>query len=148
MNGAELERAFDESRFEWAFSDGIRTVRVGSIAIAAHLDEGAVNFQTWLGRLGTPMTADALPALADFLSVVNCRLRFARAELMNDQLLLEAVVPGRLLTRSTVDRAVEALAIGAATIEKECAALLNGEMARRYLEFHNSWREHHADRNA
>jgi len=147
MNGAELERAFDESRFGWAFSDGTRTVRVGSIAIAAHLDEGAVNFQTRLGRLGTGMTADALPALADFLSVVNRRLRFARAQLMSDRLLLEAVVPRSLLTPSAVDLAVEALTIGAVAIKKECAALLNGEVARRYLEFHNTWREHHADRN-
>jgi hypothetical protein len=144
----DLERAFDESRFGWAVSDGMRTVRAGSTTITADLADGAAVFRTRLIRLAGVITTDALSALADFLLVVNGRLRFARAVFVNDRPLLEAVAPLRLLTPSAIDRAVEALAVGAVAIKRECAALTNAEVACRYLEFHNKWREDHADRDA
>ena len=105
--------------------------------ITAHLDAGAAIFRTRLvRRLRVAVTDEVLSALADFLSAVNDRFRFARAVFVNDRLVVEHVVPVEVLTLLAIDRAVEALAISAAAAKRECAVLLSAELARQYLEFH------------
>ena len=95
----------------------------------------AVIFQTDLVRFQQSEDA-ALRALAHFSLALNARLRFARASLLDDRLVLEVALPPAALTPDVIQKAVGSLQVGVEVARKECAALSDPRMAARYLEFH------------
>lgn len=134
----------DESRFAWSKGDRTSSTTSGRTRIEFAIDRGAVVVRTCLLSLDKELSADAAAALTHFLIALNGSLRFARATLSEAALALEAVFPIAALRPSIVDRAVDAVAIGAAAAKSSCAALTNDDVAKQYLNFHErkveSWK--------
>ena len=91
--------------------------------------------RTELARLRDPAPV-SIQALEHFLLALNGRLRFARSSLVRDTAVLEVVYPADSLSADIVDKALGALAVGADWAHRECRALSDASLAKRYLSFH------------
>ncbi len=107
--------------------------------VVIEVDRGHVFFRADLTRLRNPEPV-SLAALVHFLLALNARLRFARGLLMPDRVALEVALAAGDLTPRLIDKAVGALAAGAGIARKECAALLDAEVAQAYCGFHEERR--------
>jgi hypothetical protein len=138
-----LAEHFAASAWEWAQhgTGFLLTVEAGSLAqkVVVESDGRRVHFRAELVRLCEP-EAVSRAALVHFLLELNLRLRFVRARLPDGRVALESVIPADVQSRWLVDKAVGALVVGARMARRECAALLDPELARSYCEFHNERR--------
>jgi hypothetical protein len=107
--------------------------------IVVEIDRGCVFLRTDLVRLREPEPV-SLTALVHFLLALNSRLRLARALLLEDRVMLEVVLSAANFSPWLIDKAVGALAVGTRMAKRECAALLDAEVARIYCEFHEERR--------
>jgi hypothetical protein len=137
-----------ESRFTWFQGNGSWSTRIGRSRIDVGVDRGFAVFRTSLLRVRKELSPDAILALTDFLMALNGSLRFARAIMTGSEVALEAVMPVAALTPALVDRAVDALVIGAARAKDSCAALAGDGVSEWYLKFHRKGRFNHADTDA
>jgi hypothetical protein len=104
--------------------------------ITASASAGVVFFRTALVRRRIPeSTRDVL---VHFLLALNARLRLARSLFGEDCIVLEVALPASALDHYLVEEAVGALAAGFRLARRECACLLDGQVARQYREFHLS----------
>jgi len=79
---------------------------------------------------------DSAGALAHFLLSLNRRIRLARGSVAGGRVGVEVVLPASTLRPWLLEKALGALAVAARLARRECAALLDAEIARNYLEFH------------
>jgi hypothetical protein len=86
-------------------------------------------------RLHGPQRAST-EALTHFLLVFNECIRLARGSMSPDGIVLEVVLPAACVKPALVQQAVRSLWAGAAAARRECAALLDPEIAAAYLQFH------------
>jgi len=107
--------------------------------IVAEVDRGCIRFCSDLVRLRDPEPV-SFRALVHFLLALNSRLRLARGSLLSDRVVLEVILPTWCVNTALMDQAVDALIVGARVAKKECAALLQPEVARTYCEFHDERR--------
>jgi len=101
----------------------------------ASLAGSALLLRTTLARVRNAGPA-SLCALSHFLLALNGHIRLARGSLGPDKAWLEVVLPADWATAELVHHAVRSLAVGSRAARRECAALLEPEMAQMYLEFH------------
>jgi hypothetical protein len=138
-----LAEHFAAGAWEWSQhgTGFLLTVEAGSLAqkVVVESDGRRVHFRAELVRLCEP-EAVSRAALVHFLLELNLRLRFVRARLPDGRVALESVIPADVQSRWLVDKAVGALVVGARMARRECAALLDPELARSYCEFHNERR--------
>jgi len=95
----------------------------------------AVAIRTTLTRLHQP-APDSLDALTHFLLALNQRIRLARGSIAPGRAVLEVVLPAACATPALVTQAVNSLWTGTAVARRECAALLDPQIAEAYLQFH------------
>ncbi len=107
--------------------------------IVAEVARGCIRFRSDLVRLRDPEPV-SFRALVHFLLALNSRLRLARGSLLSDRVVLEVCLPTWCVNTALMDQAVDALIVGARVAKKECAALLQPEVARTYCEFHDERR--------
>jgi hypothetical protein len=131
LNGSGFAWNQQQSAFTTALEDGPTPA---AFATAEAMGE-ALAIRTTMARIRDP-SARSLEALTHFLLVLNQRLRMARGSLMPDRVTLEVVLPPACVTPVLVKRAVRSLWAGAAAARRECAALLNPQVAEAYLDFH------------
>jgi hypothetical protein len=128
---------------EWSRRESgfLQQVETGSLAqkIVIEVDRGCVFFRADLARLRDPEPV-SLAALVHFLLALNSRLRFARGILSPDKVALEVVIAANDLEPRLIDKAIGALATGAGMARRECAALLDAEVAQAYCRFHEERR--------
>ena len=135
-----LEGCLSESGVAWSPRGGVFSTPLeddpapASFAIAEAMGN-ALAIRAAMVRLHNPV-GESHRALIHFLLALNQRIRLARASLMPDRIVLEVVLPPACLNPVLVAQAVGALWAGAAAARRECAALLNPEIARAYLQFH------------
>ena len=140
MEPDALAEKLESCSFAW-FREGNRfSIRLDpdpdSSSVAwAELNGGSLLLRAQLVRLGEPGLAP-MRALGHFLLALNSRLRFARGCVRRDEVALEVVVPLAALTENVLEKAVGALKVGTRLARKECRALLNHEVAQKYLNFH------------
>jgi len=104
--------------------------------IEAKLTGRHVRFSSDLARIANRPGPVCLAALTHFFLAFNSRLRLARASMLEDRALIEAILPTRSLTPMLVDRVVGSLMVGSRLAKRECMALLENEVAQHYCEFH------------
>jgi hypothetical protein len=107
--------------------------------VVIEVDRDHVFFRADLARMRKPEPV-SLAALVHFLLALNAQLRFARGLLSPDRVALEVVLAAGDLTPRLIDKAVGALAAGAGMARRECAALLDAEVAQAYCGFHEERR--------
>lgn len=135
----------DESRFEWS-TDPHATATVHRAArIAVDVEDDTITVRTRLIGLGRHVSSDSLAALDHFVGCLNRRLRLARGSIRGDEVALTVSMRSTESSAVAVDAAVEAVAIGAGAAMRSCAALLAGDVARMYLDFHLKGEADHAD---
>lgn len=105
-----------------------------SFAIAEAIGK-ALAIRATMVRLHSP-SGESMKALTHFLLVLNQRIRLARASMAPDKVVLEVVLPAGCAKPALVNQAVRSLWTGAAAARRECAALLDPEIAEAYLQFH------------
>jgi hypothetical protein len=111
----------------------------GSLKVGIELAGSLAHFRSELVALRDPAPASER-ALAHFLLALNHRLRLARGSLLNDRAALEAAVPSAPLTPWLISKAVNSLIVGTRLAKRECAALLDAEVAQTYCAFHQEGR--------
>ena len=138
-DGLDLAAVLSESSRPWSEKDNTFAVRLdaGSLAlkVSVCLDGESVVFSTRIASL-PELDWPSTSALEHFLLQLQSRLRFARFHWKNDYLGLEIVLPVSRLDAWLVDKAAGALAAGAAAAKRECAALMQPDVARAYCDFH------------
>jgi hypothetical protein len=144
-NGQLSDALLDESRFEWTTDGQTKTVLGGGVKVDVTVGAGMAVFHTRLLQVGDGLTCASAAALAHYLLALNGALRVARGAMSDREVALEALIPVATLNAAAVDRAVNAIAMGAAAAARSCAALRSEEVARSYLEFHTKGRTDHAD---
>ena len=112
---------------------------VSSRKIGVEVANGHVLFQSELVTLRDPDPVSGR-ALAHFLLALNGRLRLARGSLFEDRVALEVVVPAAELSSWLIDKTLGSLIVGARLAKRECAALLDAEVAQTYCAFHEEGR--------
>lgn len=104
--------------------------------IEAKFAGGHVRFSSDLASIVNRPEPVCLAALTHFFLALNARLRLARASILEDKALLEAILSPRSLTPVLVDRVVGSLMVGSRLAKRESMALLDNEVAQHYCEFH------------
>ncbi len=135
-----LAEKLESCSFDWSREGNRFSIRLDpdpySSSVAwAELHGGRLLLRARLVRLSEPGLA-SMRALGHFLLALNSRLRFARGCVRPDEVALEVVVPLAALTEDVLEKAVGALTVGTHLARKECRALLNHEVAQKYLNFH------------
>jgi hypothetical protein len=105
-----------------------------SFAIAEAL-ANAIAVRATMVRLHR-LNGESMKALNHFLLVLNQRIRLARGSMAPDRVVLEVVLPASCAKPALVKQAVRSLWTGAAAVRRECAALVDPEIAEAYLQFH------------
>jgi hypothetical protein len=103
-------------------------------SITASVIDSSACFRTPLVWRNVP--EPARDVMNHFLLAANTRLRLARASWADQRIVLEVVLPVATLSGSLVEEAVRALGAGRLIVRRGCAALLDGQVARQYREFH------------
>jgi hypothetical protein len=106
----------------------------GAHSIAATAQSGSICFRTPLLR--RKVTDEARAAMSHFLLALNGRLRLARAGWWEAGVVLEVALPAASLTVFLMEEAARALGAGLRMARRECASLLDGQVAKHYCEFH------------
>jgi hypothetical protein len=143
---AALQPLLDESEFVWRHDGESEQLfaNVGGARVAAFGDGTSVRFRTDvlpLGRADGP----SLDALAEYVLAIDARFRFVRGAFLSDRLVLEVAVPVRALTPVVVDRAARTIGDCLRLTRRACAALVEGDVAHEYLQFHHQKEDVHAD---
>jgi hypothetical protein len=120
---------------EWVREGEVFTARLAASRIVADPQQGQMMLRVEIVRLRNP-SPESLTALTDFLDALNSRLRGTRAVLLAEAALLTASIPNSALGATVIVTAVGALRVAASVTTRECAALLDPTVARRYLHFH------------
>jgi len=81
-------------------------------------------------------------ALAHFLLSLNRRTRLARGSIAGNSAVVEAVLPVAALEPWLLQRALDASLVAARLARRECAALIDSDIARQYAQFHITKEEH------
>jgi hypothetical protein len=132
-----VEECLIASGVDYTCSDdefAFRTEELSGNVTARLADQHAL-FRTELVCLPDPQPV-LRAALSHFVTLLNASFRLVRGSLTERAIELEVVTPVALLDPWMFEKVIGALSIGQRLAGKECAALLDPELARQYVEFH------------
>jgi hypothetical protein len=141
LSAGNLDACLSESGIAWsprgnAFATPLEDDPAPTSFAIAETMGNALAIRSTMVRLPNP-NGESREALTHFLLALNQRIRLARASPAPDRILLEVVLPPACVKPALVKQAVGALWAGVAAARRECAALLDPEIARAYLQFHS-----------
>jgi hypothetical protein len=130
-----IHAVLEETAFTWDRDGGHLSTNAGAAAVMAESIGRAVVFRTTVVHLAAG-GGPSMDALTHFVLALNARFRLIRASFLPGRLVQEVALPEALLAPALADRAVRALSESCRMTKRACAALADGRVAERYLEFH------------